>query len=596
MLKKPLRITEVVLRDGHQSLLATRMKTEHMLPIAEKMDKAGFWSVEMWGGATFDSCIRFLNENPWDRIRALKKLMPKTPFQMLLRGQNLVGYRHYADDLVEKFVDLACDAGIDIFRIFDALNDLRNIKTSVARVRKNGRHAQGAISFTTSPVHKVQLFVEMAKRLEDMGVDTICVKDMAGLLAPWDAFELISGIKKAVKIPVHLHTHTTSGLAMLSVMKAIEAGVDGIDTAMSPLSMGTSHSPTETVVAALEGTEHDTGLDLDLLAEIGEYFAGIRKEYSAFESAFTGVDVNILKSQVPGGMISNLESQLKQQNAYNRLPEVMEELPRCRKDLGYPPLVTPTSQIVGTQAVMNVLMGRYKVITKETQALIEGKYGKVPGEMDAELVKRVCGDKEVITVRPADLLEPEWDRLKKEVADKATKDEDVIVFALFPQVAEQYMKKRGLPPAEKFKKEETAPAHPAPVQQIVMAAPSGVFRVTLNGKAFDVRVDDIGAPGGAVRVAAPSAPVAAAVTAATAAASAPKAAVKGTAVTSPLSGSIFKVLCETGKQVKEGELLFVMEAMKMETEVHAPCGGTVVQVAVTQGDKVETGDTLATIG
>ncbi|MBI5816196.1 MAG: sodium-extruding oxaloacetate decarboxylase subunit alpha [Nitrospinae bacterium] len=579
MTKKPLRITEVVLRDGHQSLLATRMKTEHMLPIAEKMDRVGFWSVEMWGGATFDSCIRFLNENPWERVRALKKLMPKTPFQMLLRGQNLVGYRHYADDLVEKFVDLSCEAGIDVFRVFDALNDLRNIQTSIARVRKNGKHAQGAISYTVSPVHSVALFVEMARRLEDMGVDTICVKDMAGLLAPWDAFELIFGIKTAVKVPVHLHTHATAGFAPMTVVKAIEVGVDGVDTAMASFSMGTSHSPTETLVAALKGTDNDTGLDLELLSEIGEYFAGVRKEYSAFESAFTGVDVNILKSQVPGGMISNLESQLRQQNAYDRLPEVMEELPRCRKDLGYPPLVTPTSQIVGTQAVMNVLMGRYKTITKETSALIEGKYGKVPGDISPELLKKVCGENQPITVRPADLLEPEWDRLKSEVADKAVKDEDVIIFALFPQVAEQYMKKRGTPPSEKFKKDEPA----APAQPKAQAAPSNVFRVTVNGKVYDVKVDDMD-PGSF------TAPMAVAAVTAPATAIA-----EGSAVKSPLAGSIFNILCKEGQKVDEGDLLIVMEAMKMETEVHAPMGGTVTSVAVNQGDKVESGDTLLTI-
>ncbi|VAX25277.1 Oxaloacetate decarboxylase alpha chain, partial [hydrothermal vent metagenome] len=433
MAKKQIKVTELVLRDAHQSLLATRMKTEHMLPIIEKLDNVGFWSLEMWGGATFDSCIRFLNEDPWERVRVLKKAAPKTPFQMLLRGQNLVGYRHYADDLVEKFVDLSAEAGIDIFRIFDALNDLRNLEASIKSVKRNGKHAQGTISYTVSPVHNTQLFIDLAKKLEDMGSDSVCIKDMAGLLAPWAAYDLITAIKKEVKVPIHLHTHTTSGFALMTIVKAIEAGIDIIDTAISSLSMGTSHSPTETVVAALEGTDYDTGIKLDDLMDIGKYFEEVRKEYSAFMSAFTGVDVNILKSQVPGGMISNLESQLKQQNAYDRLPEVMEELPRVRKDMGYPPLVTPTSQIVGTQAVLNVLMGRYKTISKEAQGVIEGKYGKLPGPVDPELREKVCGDKECITVRPADLLEPEWEKLKEEVKDKATKDEDIIIFALFPQ-------------------------------------------------------------------------------------------------------------------------------------------------------------------
>lgn len=575
-----LKITELALRDGHQSLLATRMKTEHMLPIAAKMDKVGYWSVEMWGGATFDSCIRFLNEDPWERVRLLKRQMPNTPFQMLLRGQNLVGYRHYADDLVEKFVDLACAAGIDVFRIFDALNDLRNLKTSVARVKKNGKHAQGAMSYTTSPVHSTQFFVELASRLEDMGVDTICIKDMAGLLAPEPAGELVSKIKAKVKVPLHLHTHTTSGLALMTVMKAIDAGVDILDTAISSLSMGTSHSPTETIVAAMKGTPRDTGLDLDLLVEISEYFKGVRGEYSAFDTAFLGVDVNILKSQVPGGMISNLESQLKQQNALHRLPEVLEELPRCRKDMGYPPLVTPTSQIVGTQAVLNVLMGRYKVISKESRALVEGNYGRLPGTVDPELLKTVCGDKACVTVRPADLLAPEWDRLREEVKDKATRDEDVIVFALFPQVAETYLKKRGTPPDEKFKKEAAAPAAPA-------KAAANAFHVTVNGKTYDVRVDDWDAavPSGAARAAASSAP-------------SPDAAPpgEGRMVAAPLAGAVWKLTRGVGAHVDEGDVVIILEAMKMETDVACPHSGVIQAIHVKEGDKVNPGDPLLTVG
>jgi len=574
---KKIGITEVALRDGHQSILATRMKTEHMLPIAAKMDKIGYWSVEMWGGATFDSCIRFLNEDPWERVRLLKKVMPKTPFQMLLRGQNLVGYRHYADDLVEKFIDLACDAGIDVFRMFDALNDTRNLETCIKRVRKNGKHAQAAICYTTSPVHNVKLFVELAKRLEGMGADSICVKDMAGLLAPWPAFELISGIKQTVKLPVHLHTHTTAGLAPMTIMKALDAGVDMIDTAISSMAMGPSHTPTETVVAALAGTQYDTGLDLDSLIEIGAYFTEIRKEYTAFESTFTGVDVNILKAQLPGGMISNLESQLRQQDAYHRLPEVMEELPKCRQDMGYPPLVTPTSQIVGTQAVLNVLMGRYKVISKEAQALIEGKYGKLPGELDPTLKKLALGDREPISVRPADLLEPEWERLKKEVADKATRDEDVLAFALFPQVAEQYLKKRGSPPEEKFKKEEATPR-------------ASAFRVTVNDRSYDVRVDEMDIVTGVQPSQASSTQT---VPALLAPARLPA---DGFVLRSPLAGAVWKLDCQVGQVIKEGDLVVVLEAMKMEAEVFSPKAGTVLGISVKPGDKVNNGDPLLTIG
>ncbi len=585
MAKNPLKITDVILRDAHQSLLATRMKTEHMLPIAEKLDKVGYWSIEMWGGATFDSCVRFLNEDPWERVRALKKVMPNTPFQMLLRGQNLIGYRHYADDLVEKFVDLSCDAGIDVFRVFDALNDIRNLKTSIARIKKNGKHAQGTMSYTISPVHKTSMFVDLAKGLEDMGADSLCIKDMAGLLSPYVAEELIGKLKDTVSIPLHLHTHTTSGMAMMTLQKAIDAGIDIVDTAISSLSMGTSHSPTESVVAALAGTDRDTGLDLVLLAEIGNYFAEIRKEYSAFESAFTGVDVNILKSQVPGGMISNLESQLKQQNAYDRLPEVMEELPRTRKDLGYPPLVTPTSQIVGTQAVLNVLMGRYKVISKETQALVEGKYGKLPGTLDPDLKKQVCGDKECIITRPADLLEPEWEKLKEEVKDKATSDEDVIIFALFPQVADKYLEKRGTPSDEVFKKVETPAAATAP------AGETDSFRVTVNGNVYDVAIEDL-APGSVSAGSGSPAPVQ------NAAPSTPAAAVSGDGepLPSPLAGAIWKVPVSVGDQVAEGDVVIILEAMKMETEVKTPRAGTVTSISVKQGDTVGAGDTLLSIG
>jgi oxaloacetate decarboxylase alpha subunit len=580
MAKNPLKITEVVLRDAHQSLLATRMKTEHMLPIAAKIDEVGYWSVEMWGGATFDSCIRFLNEDPWDRVRALKKVMPKTPFQMLLRGQNLVGYRHYADDLVRKFVDLSCDAGIDVFRIFDALNDLRNIKTSVDQVVKNGKHAQGTISYTVSPVHNTQMFVDMAKQIEDMGCHSICVKDMAGLLAPYPAEELITKIKSHTKLPVHLHTHTTSGYALMTLTKAIEAGIDIIDCAISSMAMGTSHSPTETIVAALQGTDRDTGLDLDLLVDIAHYFSGVRGEYSAFLSSFTGVDVNILKSQIPGGMLSNLESQLKQQNALDKLPAVMAELPETRKDMGYPPLVTPTSQIVGTQAVLNVLMGeRFKTLSKESQDVIAGKYGKLPGVVNPDLVKKVCGDQQPITVRPADLLEPEWERLKTEVKEKhgVEKDEEIIIFALFPQIAAKYLENRGKPSAEVFKTPDAPAAKGS-------AADTNHFKVTVNGKAYDVVVDELDP------TKAGSAPVAAAAPALAAGGSA------ATPITAPLSGSVWKILVKVGDTVADGDVIAILEAMKMENEVRTAVAGTVRSITTKEGDTVQAGDEMMTIG
>ncbi len=455
-------ITEVALRDAHQSLLATRMRTEEMLPIAEEMDKAGYWSVEMWGGATFDACIRFLNEDPWERVRLLRKKMPNTRFQMLLRGQNLLGYRHYADDVVARFVELSADAGIDVYRIFDALNDMRNLTAAIKAVKKAGRHVEGTISYTTSPLHNTAMFVDLAVELEKMGSDTICIKDMAGLLAPEAAYTLISEIKnRGVKAPLHLHSHCTSGFANMTFVRAIQAGVDILDCATSSLSQGPSHPPTETVVAMLQGTRHDTGLDLDRLIGIGRYFGDVRRKYKAFESSFTGVDVNILKSQIPGGMISNLENQLKQQKALDRLNEVIEEIPRVRADLGYLPLVTPTSQIVGTQAVLNVITReRYKVIANETREILRGRYGKLPGPVNEDLKRRVLKGEEPITCRPADILEPEMEKLH--LRNPGMSDEDVMVTALFPQVAQKYFQNRGKTPLEfeNFGKEEVAAPSP----------------------------------------------------------------------------------------------------------------------------------------
>jgi len=425
----PLKVTELALRDAHQSLLATRMRTEDMLPIAEKMDQVGFFSLEMWGGATFDSCLRFLNEDPWERALKLKKVAPNTPFQMLLRGQNCVGYRHYADDIVERFVKKSCDVGINIFRIFDALNDLRNIETAVKTVKKCGETVEGCISYTVSPVHNIELYIKMARDLSDMGSDIICIKDMAGLLTPDATETLIREIKKEIDLPIHLHTHATTGLVGMNMQKAIDAGVDMVDTAISSLSMGTSHYATECIVAAQKGTARDTGLDLDLLEEISNYFQEVRKNYAAFESDFKGVDINILKSQIPGGMISNMEDQLKEQNSLDKLEEVLEEVPCVRKDMGYPPLVTPTSQIVGSQATLNVLTGeRYKLITKETRECVLGKYGKLPAPIDPDLLAKVSKEEEVIDCRPADLLEPEWDRVVKECEGKCSSESDKLSY------------------------------------------------------------------------------------------------------------------------------------------------------------------------
>ena len=588
----PLKITEVVLRDAHQSLLATRMKTEDMLPIAEKLDAVGFFSLEMWGGATFDTCIRFLNEDPWERSRQLKKKMPNTPFQMLLRGQNCVGYRHYADDIVERFVKKSADVGIDVFRIFDALNDLRNIEVAVKTAKKCGGTVEGCISYTVSPLHNMGLYLKMAKDLVDIGSDILCIKDMAGLLTPQVTTPLIRELKKTIKIPIHLHTHSTTGLAGMNIQCAIDEGLDMVDTAISTLSMGTSHYATECVVASLQGTPRDTGLDMHLLQEIAEYFKEVRKHYAQFESNFVGVDINILESQIPGGMISNMENQLKEQNALDKMDEVLKEVPRVRKDLGYPPLVTPTSQIVGSQATLNVLTGeRYKIITKETRECILGKYGKLPGNIDPELLKKVSKDQKVIDCRPADLLVPEWDTIVEEAGDDAKNDEDRLTYAMFPKVALKFFETRGKPLPE-----TTLPAPaPAPTPAAPQAAPaqtpapaaggSAVYTVTVNGKQYSVQVGTgAGAP---APVAAPAPqPVAAPAPAAAPSNGSSK------AVTSPLPGSVFALKCKVGDQVNEGDTVMILESMKMETEINTPHSGTVNSILVQEGANVQTGDEL----
>ncbi len=478
-ISKRVYITDLVLRDAHQSLLATRMRTEDMLPIAAKINQAGYWSIEMWGGATFDSMMRFLNEDPWERVRALKTTMPDTRLQMLLRGQNAVGYRNYADDVVEEFVRLAANAGINVFRIFDALNDPRNLETAIKAVRENGQWVEGTISYTKSPVHSIKTFVEYAARLAELGAQSFAIKDMAGLLDPQNAYELVSALKQAhPDILVHMHCHYTSGMASMAYLKAVEAGADILDCAISSMSMGTSHPPTESMVAALKGTEHETGMDIGLLEEISEYFRDIRKKYRAYESAFTAVDPAVLMWQIPGGMISNLSNQLKEQDALERMSEVMEEVPRVRKELGYPPLVTPTSQIVGTQATLNVLMGRYKMVTKETRGLVQGYYGRTPAPIDPEVQKLAIGDEMPITVRPADMLEPELPKRRAELDELGItySEEDLVSYALFPQVALEFFARRDRTerPKEELAALTGAVAHLLGVEKEVACVPQSV--------------------------------------------------------------------------------------------------------------------------
>ncbi|MCR4332242.1 MAG: sodium-extruding oxaloacetate decarboxylase subunit alpha, partial [Sulfuricaulis sp.] len=486
---KKVMVTEVVLRDAHQSLLATRMRTEDMLPICDKLDKVGYWSLEAWGGATFDSCLRFLKEDPWERLRKLKKALPKTPIQMLLRGQNLLGYRHYSDDVVEAFVKKSAECGVDVFRIFDAMNDMRNIVVSVKAVLKAGKHAQGAICYTTSPVHTTEHFVEMAREMEKMGCQTIAVKDMAGLITPARTAELFSALSKAVKVPLAFHSHTTVGMANISMYLAVENGARHVDTAISSLSWGTSHSPTETMVVAFQGTPYDTGLKLELLQEIGFYFREVRKKYHQFESEYAEIDTRVMINQVPGGMISNLSNQLKEQGALNRMNEVLAEIPRVREDLGYPPLVTPTSQIVGTQAVLNVLTGkRYKSITNEVKLYLQGRYGKAPGKINETVRNMAIGSDEVITCRPADKLKPEMHRLRDEIGELAKSEEDVLTYAMFPEIGRKFLEERA---AGTLKPEELKPPKSAEAAGLPAYAPTD-FNVTMHGETYHIRVTGAG--------------------------------------------------------------------------------------------------------
>lgn len=582
---KPLGITELALRDAHQSLLATRMRIDDMLPIADKLDRVGFWSIESWGGATFDACIRYLGEDPWERIRRLKAAMPNTPQQMLFRGQNILGYRHYADDLVEKFVERAAINGVDVFRIFDALNDMRNLETAVKATLAVGKHAQGTISYTVSPVHTIDLWVDLGRQIEDMGAHSICIKDMAGLLNPQVAFDLVTRLKDTVDIPIHLHCHATTGMSTAALMKASEAGIDVVDTAISSMSMTYGHSPTEALVAILDGSDRATGLDLNLLEEIAAYFREVRKKYARFEGALRGIDSRILVAQVPGGMLTNLESQLREQGAGDKLDAVLDEIPRVREDLGTLPLVTPTSQIVGTQAVINVLSGeRYATISKETAGVLKGEYGATPAPVNAGLQAKVLDGAEPVTCRPADLLEPEVEKQTKELQKLAVENrirladdviDDVLTYALFPQIGLRFLQNRDNPeafePVPDGKSAAVTSAAPA-------ASAASVYSVRVNGKAYTVEV----AEGGQLTDVRPGTQAA-------------PAAANGDAVKAVLAGNIFKVHVAVGDVVAQGDSLLVVEAMKMETAVAAPRAGVISQVLVSEGDVVAVGDSLVAI-
>jgi len=584
-----LGITEVVLRDAHQSLFATRMRIDDMLPIAEKLDQIGYWSMESWGGATFDSCIRFLGEDPWDRIREIKKAMPNTPQQMLFRGQNILGYRHYADDVVEKFVERAAINGIDVFRVFDAMNDMRNLETALRAVNQVGKHAQGTISYTVSPVHTTDLWVDQARQIEDAGADSICIKDMAGLLTPYVGFDLVTKLKQAVNIPIQLHAHATTGLSTSTIMKCVEAGIDNVDTAISSMSMTYGHSATESVVSIFKDSERDTGLNIEKLEEIAAYFRAVRKKYVEFEGSLKGVDSRILVAQVPGGMLTNMEGQLREQGAEDKLDEVLAEIPKVRKDLGYIPLVTPTSQIVGTQAVLNVLAGeRYKSITKETAGVLRGEYGAAPAAVNTDLQSRVLGEGELpVVCRPADNIKPELAALENELVGLTqTTDfelsegdrqiDDVLTYALFPQVGLKFLQHRNDPSVF-----EPVPTGKSSAQ--LNEKGEEVYTVKVEGKSYIVTVADGGdisaigeigvhnAESGAV----PDSP--------------------GEPVTAPLAGNVVKVLVEPGQIVSEGESVIILEAMKMETSISAPNSGKIVAVKVQSGDSCAVGDTLVII-
>ena len=600
----PIKITETVLRDAHQSLIATRMRIDDMLPVCEKLDKAGFWSLEMWGGATFDACIRFLKEDPWERLRKLREALPNTKLQMLLRGQNLLGYRHYSDDVVRAFVQRSADNGMDIFRIFDAMNDVRNLRVSIEAVKNANKHAQGAICYTTSPVHTLAHFVELAKEMESLGCDSIAIKDMAGLLTPHVTAELVSSLVETLNVPVHLHCHATAGLASMCHYTAVENGASGIDTAISSFSGGTSHPPTESMVAAFKNTDYDSGLDLPLLQEIGFYFYEVRKKYHQFESEYTGLDTRVQVNQVPGGMISNLSHQLSEQGALAKMNEVLKEIPQVRKELGYPPLVTPTSQIVGTQAVMNVLAGeRYKTITNEVKLYLQGRYGKALGKISPQVQHMAIGNEDVIDCRPADLLKPEMEKLKKEIGATAHTDEDVLTYAMFPDIGKDFLEQRN---NNSLIPEALEPAD----AEICNRRAATEFNITMHGETYHIKITGTGYPKQHQRPyylsvdGVPEELMLEALDEINLGESSeephhftgkrPRASKPGD-VTTSMPGIIVEVLVEVGDQVKAGDPVLITEAMKMETEVQAPVSGTIKTINVIKGESVTPDEALIEI-
>jgi pyruvate carboxylase subunit B len=607
-----IHVSELVLRDGHQSLIATRLRTDDMLPICSKLDAIGFWSLEAWGGATFDTCVRYLKEDPWERLKKLRKALPNSRIQMLLRGQNLLGYRHYSDDVVRAFVRESVNAGVDVFRIFDAMNDLRNLRVSIDVVKKLKKHAEGTISYTTSPVHDVEHFVNLAKELESLGCDTIAIKDMAGLLTPQTTSELVKAMRAAIKLPIHLHSHSTSGLASMCMMRGIENGATIIDTCNSSFSEGASHPTTESMVAALQGTEFDTGLNLEALQEITAYFREVRKKYWQFESDFTGVDTRVLVNQVPGGMISNLSNQLKEQGALGRMDEVLAEIPRVREDLGFPPLVTPTSQIVGTQAVLNVMTGsRYKSITNEVKNYFLGQYGKAPAKVNETIKKLAIGDAEVIECRPADLLDHEIEKLTLESEGLAKSQEDVLTYAMFPDLAKTFLQERnaGTLKPEPLLTKETATTHTA------RYAPNE-FKVTLHGETFHIKLTGSGHAGeeqrpfyvsvdgiaeevivetlSEIEVSGGKAGGKRKSDVATVTSGRPRPTHEG-CVTTAMPGAIVDVKVKAGDKVSAGDPVLVIEAMKMENEIQAPISGVVIAVHIKKGDTVTPDESLLEI-
>lgn len=594
--KHTLGITDVVLRDAHQSLFATRLRLEDMLPIADKLDQVGYWSIETWGGATFDACIRYLGEDPWHRIRTLKAAMPNTPQQMLLRGQNLLGYRHYADDVVRKFVERAAINGVDVFRVFDAMNDTRNLETAIKAILENGRHAQGTISYTLSPVHNLSMWIDQAKRIEDMGANSLCIKDMAGLLKPYTAFELVTSLKQAIDIPIQLHSHATTGLSTATILKSVEAGIDNVDTSISSMSMTYGHSPTESVVAMMEGTQRPTGLNIILLEEIAAYFRDIRKKYVKWEGSLRGIDSRILVAQVPGGMLTNMESQLREQGAEDRLDEVLLEIPRVREDLGFIPLVTPTSQIVGTQAVLNVLTGeRYKNITAETAGILKGEYGSAPAPYNQKLQQQILDGADVITCRPADLIEPELGKLTAELQEHVSNEgislevgereiDDVLTYALFPQVGLKFLANRNNPDAF----EPTPTIKTVKFENEKLTTPqsgSETYTVNVNNQDYVVVVNE----GGEL-----THYESASINESNTTAAAPS--ITATTVSAPLAGTIWKVEVNVGQTVQEGEVILILEAMKMETQIVAEKKGIITSLSVKPGDAVQVGDHLVSLG